>query len=357
MPEQTTRPPTRVDTLNMVRHGFYGKFGSGGNVEVSYIQSVMDFDFLDEITLIENIKGSDQWDVRDLFQRNVDRHRVDKEIIPFLKDKSSTKFFAPLVLVLLPMEDGEKVSNTLKEINSEQPSEGFINHNLGDFIQFAEYVEDSAFSSVKWNREKIKLVAVDGQHRVTALKTILHDDRRDPLVDSMKIPVLLIGFSKSSTPNDSNFVPTLLDEVRKTFVYINNKSQQINESRAILLDNEDINSIAVQEIVQNAHDNDKEANETLKGIPLSIYDWRGEERNGKPIPGPASIFSVKEIKNWFLFYILGDKNNEKIVRTKIIPRLDLDHEDAFISPENLSGLNHENSEKARKAIKMKSNLR
>ena len=45
MPEQTTRPPTRVDTLNMVRHGFYGKFGSGGNVEVSYIQSVMDFDF------------------------------------------------------------------------------------------------------------------------------------------------------------------------------------------------------------------------------------------------------------------------------------------------------------------------
>ena len=74
------RPSTNTNILNMTKNGFYGKFGSGGNVEVSYIQSVMDYDFLSEITLIEDIKGSDQWDVRDLFQRNVDRQRVNREI-------------------------------------------------------------------------------------------------------------------------------------------------------------------------------------------------------------------------------------------------------------------------------------
>ena len=344
------RPSTNTNILNMTRHGFYGKFGSGGNVEVSYIQSVMDYDFLDEITLIEDIKGSDQWDVRDLFQRNVDRTRVNKDIIPFLKDKSSTKFFAPLVLVLLPV-DGEKVQNELvKAISKESDNDESIKHNIGDFVQFEEWKDNPAFSSVHWNREKTKLVAVDGQHRVTAMKTILNDERRDPIVDQMKIPILLVGFSQSQTDDDSTHIPSILDEVRKTFVYINNKSQKINESRAILLDNEDINSIATQEIVQNAHDNDKDGNEQFEGIPLSIYDWRGEEINGRAVPGPASIFSVKEIKNWFFHYLLGDKDNEKNIWSKIIPRLDLDQTDSFIRAEDISGLNHEYSEIARQSL-------
>jgi len=349
MPENTRRPTNTENILNMEKDGFYGKFGSGGNVEVSFIQSVMDFHFLNEISLIEGIKGSDQWNVRDLFQRNVDKQRVNKEIIPFLRDKSSTKFFAPLVLVLLPM-NGKQVDNTLVEIQSTIDNDGISRHKIGDYIEFEEF-NNAAYSKVKWNRQKIKLVAVDGQHRVTALTTILNDNQHDPLVDSMKIPVLIVGFSKSKDSYESNHVPLLLDEVRKTFVYINNKSQKINESRAILLDNEDINSIAVQEVVQIAHDNDKELNEKPSGIPLSLFDWLGEEKNGKPVPGPASLFSVRDLKDWFIHYIFGDKNNEKTVRSRIIPRLDLDHQSSRIPPDKLSGLNHEYSEIARQQFK------
>ena len=195
--------------------------------------------------------------------------------------------------------------------------------------------------------QEIKLVAVDGQHRVTALKAILNDDKHDPLVENMKIPVLIVGFSKSNTDTTINHNPLLLDEVRKTFVYINNKSQKINESRAILLDNEDINSIAVQEVIQVAHDNDKESQETFSGLPLAVFDWRGEERNGLSISGPASLYSVRDLKDWFYHYLLGDKNNRNVISSQIIPRLDLDHVETRIHPDQIVGLNHENSQIAR----------
>ena len=46
MPQITPPPNTNNDPLNQQKLGFYGKFGSGGNIEVSYVQSVMNFDFL-----------------------------------------------------------------------------------------------------------------------------------------------------------------------------------------------------------------------------------------------------------------------------------------------------------------------
>ena len=349
------KPKSQGDKLTQIKDGYYGKFGSGGNVEVSYIQSVMDFEFLNEITLIEDIKGSDKWQVRDLFQRNVDQNRVEDDLIPFFKNEKSIKFFAPLALVLLPM-NGSEVNNKLVEIQSDRSDE-YTKHKLGNSVEFNEYEDSAAYSNVKWNPQKIKLVAVDGQHRVTALKMLLHDDQENKLINEMKIPILIIGFSKMHNAAQKSFVPPLLDVVRQTFVYINNKSQKINESRAILLDNEDINCVAVQELVQRAHDNDnekdKKRNIDVSSIPLVIFDWRGEEKNGRAIQGPASIFSVRDAKDWFTEYLLGDikqKNSEKVISTKIIPRLNLDSLKARLNSDDLKGLNHENSEIARKQI-------
>ena len=183
------KPKSQGNKLTQIKEGYYGKFGSGGNVEVSYIQSAMDFEFLNEITLIEDIKGSDKWQVRDLFQRNVDKYRVENALIPFFKNEESIKFFAPLALVLLPM-NGSEVINKLVEIQSDSEFDDDDNeltkHKLGDSVEFNEYEESAAYSNVRWNPQKINLVAVDGQHRVTALKMLLHDDREHKLLSILQ---------------------------------------------------------------------------------------------------------------------------------------------------------------------------
>ena len=62
---------------------FYGIYGIMGEEDtaVKYLQTAIDIDDLDRLTLVEDISGSEEWSVRDLFQRDVDRDRVlEKEV-------------------------------------------------------------------------------------------------------------------------------------------------------------------------------------------------------------------------------------------------------------------------------------
>ena len=346
MPDPIAPPSNNTNPLNQQKPGFYGKFGSGGNIEVSYIQSVMNFDFLDKISLIEEIKGSDRWDVRDLFQRNVDDDRVSNGLIPFFKNPDAIKFFAPLALVLLPIENEEVISN-LKTLE-ESGDDLYDTYKLNDHYEFNVHKTEPAYSFVKWNDRKVKIVAVDGQHRLSALKRLKNDPTAPEILSHMNIPILILGFSK--TPEGQGNVPKLLEVVRKTFVYINSKTQKINEARRILLDDEDITCVCTQEIVQIAHSNDQKGNinDVDSGtLPLVMIDWRGEEVKGRPVPGAGSIFNVREINDWIKEYVLGDPSVESERRTQIIPRLLLEDLMPPINATDIEGLNHETTAKVR----------
>ena len=151
----------------------------------------------------------------------------------------------------------------------------------------------------------------------------------------------------SKTPSSTGSVPKLLDVVRKTFVYINSKTQKINEARRILLDDEDITCVCTQEVVQIAHSNDQVNGVTdleISTLPLVMIDWRGEEVKGRAQPGPGSIFNVREINDWIKEYILGDPDVENERRTQIAPRLLLEDLVPPINANDINGLNHETSE-------------
>ncbi len=345
-------PMHQPQVLNKDLSGFFGKFGRGSNVEVRYLQSVITHEFLSNIKLIEEIEGSDKWNVKDLFQRNVDFDRVENEILPYFKDKSKVKFFPPLTLVLLPM-DNSSVIGELKKVNSKvEEEDGYKYNTYGDdeYFKFYDSVDGHEYSYVKWSDEKVKVVAVDGQHRLTAFKSWANDPEGLGELESMSIPVVILGFSKFE---DGPETPDLLDVVRSTFVYINSKAQKINESRRILLDDEAVNCVCTQEIVQYAHSNDQKDFEELEKeiMPLMMVDWRGEEKEGKPQPIASSIFSVRDIKDWLHEYLLGDPDpNGRDVIKYTIPRLKLDEEVPSFNRSNFP-LSHADSKIVRRNFK------
>src|SRR4051794_38872800 len=101
----TTPPDILLEEYSQKKLGYFGELGAGANARVMFLQTAITRDELDDITLIENIPGSEKWDVRDLFQRDVDKVRVQQSIVPWLQDKSTVKFFNPLTLILLPLDD------------------------------------------------------------------------------------------------------------------------------------------------------------------------------------------------------------------------------------------------------------
>jgi len=158
----------------------------------------------------------------------------------------------------------------------------------------------SYFQSVlEWNNKTVKIVAIDGQHRLTALK-LYNESNQDADFKNWTIPAVLFSVKKDSQSN-----ATLLDIIRNIFVYINTEAKTPSPARQILLSDESINCICTQEILEYSHENDVSDIVDSSKIPLLVYDWRGEQKDSVDIVSPAAIKNIEEIHDWLSFYILG----------------------------------------------------
>lgn len=347
-------PPVGEIKYTKQKHGYFGELGSGAHARIRFLQSAVTKDELDNITLIENIPGSERWEIRDLFQRDVDMARVEGSILPYLLDPTMVKFFNPLTLVLLPIDvvtgavDADIAfvppASITKGQNNEYP---YTRYERDGLFCFDVHNEIPAYSDLRWNDTKVKLVAIDGQHRLSALK--FWKDAQGPKdLDAWQIPVVILGVFRAD--NDPSHRPAnLLEIVRKTFVFINSRAEEVNEARLILLDDEAIQSVCTQEVMQASHTNDCLPDDTRDGskLPLLFFDWRGQVRWRKdqgeaiPVAAPGSVLSIEEVHSWLDEYVLGDTPSVILQLEDLDPPLSDSYNDRGI-------LTHEDTARVRK---------
>ena len=299
-------------TYNQSLYGYFGEFGSGANAQIFFLQSAINPEDLDKITLIGDIEGSETWSVRDLFQRDVDTDRVTNGLLPYFKDTGKVKFFNPITLTLLPHDNSSnKIASAIPDvvISSEEIDGHMWNtYEVSELYRFRHVQGAPQTALMEWNDSKVKVVAIDGQHRLSALKRFKKDvHNTDAQADFLKwnIPAVLFSLRKIDMERSSG---SLLDIVRSIFIYINTEAKTPSKTRQILLTDEDINSICTQEILEYSHENDVLPDESRdeNKIPLLFYDWRGEEKNGENVSSDCSMKSTVEIKDWLEYYILGE---------------------------------------------------
>ena len=319
----TAVPPAVRDRYSHRLTGVYGQFGTGAGVHAFYLQSVLQPSQLDWVSLISDIRGSERWQVRDLFQRDVDNDRITESLLPYLKDIDKIKFFNPLTLTLLPMRDNEVLTQMPRVVESslqEDGSDWKVLERQG--YHRVRWVSDAPqYALLEWTDTRTKLVAIDGQHRLSALKRFWkdHASASHPDFKTWRIPVVIVSFRVGST---SAHPPTVLEVVRSIFVYINTEAKTVNDARRILLSDESINSVCTQELVQLAHENDLSppGKRNKDRLPLLFYDWRGEESEKQRVHAPAALKDVQEIFWWFHWYLLGrDFDPEQEVALDVDP--------------------------------------
>jgi len=314
-------PPTKHKQLyDEHLRGVFGTFGAGMGIRVCFVQAALECSELSKIQLVSEIPGSDRWPVRDLFQRDVDAQRVESRILPWLQDHNKVKFFNPLTLTLVPVDSGSNrilaaVPHLAKSTFTDDV--GSWNTLEREGLYRFRYLTSALgnhreYGVVEWNSRNVRLVAIDGQHRLSALKRYI-SDQSGPGYDEFlewNIPVVISGLD-SETPVDAS----ILDVVRNMFVYINTQARTPSKSRQILLNDEDINFVCVQELLQYSHDNDTVEDIEARvhsRVPLLFYDWRGATENGRETLSPASLKSVSELADWFKFYLLGESLDESL---------------------------------------------
>ena len=167
--------------------------------------------------------------------------------------------------------------------------------------------DNPQYALLEWTDTRTKLVAIDGQHRLSALKRFWADHEATVHKDfsTWRIPVVIISFRVGTGWTEP---PSVLEVVRNIFVYINTEARIVNRARQILLSDESVNAVCAQELIQLSHDNDLLQSEERVSdrLPLLFYDWRGEESEKQRIHAPASVKGVEEIYDWFENYVIGE---------------------------------------------------
>ena len=285
--------------------GEFGNFGSNES-KINYIQLNMPVTKIEKLGLVSEIPGSERWPIRQLFQRDIDKDRVKNEIIPYFLDKSTAKFFNPLTIAVLPISKTgkleEKLSEKLVDVDEEDKGDFSLAYEIDGFYKVS--YDDDFFSELKWNPSQVKLVAIDGQHRLHALKRLYALYNQNPANENLtavdfiswRIPIVVVTIGHAS---EGETTDGILEKTRNIFVTINKQAKQPTRSRTILLNDYSVSAICSQEVLDKSRS---------YNIPLAIFNWR--DHKDEHVPAHSThLIAVDELEDLLINFLVGEDDN------------------------------------------------
>lgn len=301
--------------------GELGAFGGGMGLRVLYVQSALPVRDIGKIRLAEELPGSEEWPVRDLFQRDVDYDRVDKGIVPWLDDSDKVKFFAPITLALLPFDSSTTRLEAEIPVLSPTSKGGEDGVSVGGMFQLSAEGLPESFSgraALRWDDKRCHLVALDGQHRVAALRAVRERGGASAAaIADWSIPAVIMCVVRESKAGRAHRV-SYLDVARSVFVYINTQARTPSRARQILLNDESPAAIIAQEFVQYSHEADVD---DVRCYPMSALRWRdGSEAS---LGEKHKLLQLAEVHDLVEELMLGDRRGgQRAAAARLLAPLD-----------------------------------
>jgi len=182
-----------------------------------------------DIMLVDDLRGDELWGMHQLIQRNISHSRVDEIVNNYLNNSTkAVKFFPSITVVLVP-KDGNKPGNKYKQnLGGNLNIDGVTVSHPG--IKDASKLIHNAPVILKWDKDKISAVVVDGQHRVEALRKFYHGDGSE---GNSSISISFVIFENSEG------LP-VVDATRQLFIDVNNTPKRVSEQKLIFIDDRNL---------------------------------------------------------------------------------------------------------------------
>lgn len=279
--------------------------------------------------LTSDIPGAEEinWRLDELYQRDLNWPRVENQIVPYLRRRDDPQFFNSITVALLPYDRSSR--DVLSSFHAEgqwspprlEESQRFAKTmELGPltfgFWEAWDTVGDVAFRSgeFRWNTTQVFGVAIDGQHRLAAIKSYVGEHPTQQSTET-RIPVIFLIFDEAvgyEAPGDRSVVEVL----RRLFIDLNKHAQTVSRARQILLDDQDPHSVCVRKLVgEELRPDLQELDQVPPRLPLSLVDWHREQARFDDGPyvttvlgldwAVSEILSTKPIKDWTDYQSIG----------------------------------------------------
>jgi hypothetical protein len=280
--------------FNKPLYGLAGKYTLAEGIALPFFSTLLDIDrAIDELRIAEQVPPSleTQWSIKELFQREIDETRVRQDIVKgYLLDSKKLKFFNAITIVLMPRNKDGKILDTFDEVEPNSPppipwdgsdpedaqwnQEGIQIANFGG----VQYSTTGLSARLRWDEDRVLAVAVDGQHRLWALRTFREDEKfrggtLRTIERQTKIPVIFVllhpnaGFQNTQDKSDYS----IRGISRELFTDLNKNAKTVDRARELILDDKNINAQCVRTLLTS-----KTAQDSGDLLPLSLVRWQDD---------------------------------------------------------------------------------
>lgn len=282
-------------------------------------------DAAEYLSLASEIPGLDEtdWRVEEIYQRDIDWPRVKTQIVPYLRSDKA-KFFNAITVVLIPKKPyGGVFSAAFSKKHEWNPPAsskflfscedellvgpirlgyfGKVHNPDGSLDPSSDNLQAGLFT---WNRDQVHAIAIDGQHRLAAIKELAGNNGADPVTLQSKVPVIFLVFHDElgfRSPVDVDSAKLL----RSVFIDLNKHAQSVNRARQILLDDRDPQALCVRALISDTLAKDVGAlNENPPHLPLSLVDWHSEQAKFDRGPYLTTVLGL----DYLVMKMLGTKD-------------------------------------------------
>ena len=272
-------------------YGQRGEYSLSAHVRVPYFTALLDLKRVTkELKTHEEVTPSleNNYNLVELFQRNIDPDRVKKEIVEgYLKNPNKLKFFNSITVVLLPKDDGGHIQKEFHDYDGNDPQIPYMHDDSFDKwfadegngttksifggVQFVT-TQAASFSRLRWDLNTVDAVAVDGQHRLKSLKIWMGDNNYElaETARATRVPVIFlllhdrVGFK--AAPGASSGIKAVAREI---FTDLNKNAKEVDLATQIILDDRSLASCCVRSLITEGTCTYDE-----KLLPLSLLRWQ-----------------------------------------------------------------------------------
>lgn len=280
--------------FNKPLYGLTGVYTLSEGIALPYFLSLVEINrAIDELKIAEQIPASldTKWSLKELFQREIDEKRVEDDIVKgYLLDPKKLKFFNAITIVLMPKGSDGKIQDDFDDNlniasppipwDGTDPDDEQWKHVQSELANFGgvQFVSAGISARLRWDEDRVLAVAVDGQHRLWALRTFREDQKfrggtLRTLEQQTKIPILFLllhpsaGFQNVQSEADYS----IRGIARELFTDLNKNAKTVDKARELILDDKSISAQCVRTLLTESTGEDAQDK-----LPLSLVRWQDD---------------------------------------------------------------------------------
>lgn len=287
---------------------------SRSTVKIPYFQISMNFAEADRfLKLVDDLPNTSDigWKIEELYQRDIDYNRVLKKILPYLREDSQPTFFNSLTIALIPFKNQKIVDSTAGDwrppVQSRDEQFGKKLNigpvNIGWWHEWQKLTDpETKIGTLSWNTDEVFGIAIDGQHRLAAIKELLRNNNTDEKHKLTSVPIILVVLDPQLGYTGEKGRDGIIGTIRSLFIDLNKHAKIVNRARQILLDDRDPIALCVRSIIGESLTNGlSELKEEVPVIPLTLVDWHSEKAKFDDGPYLVTILGL----DWIVRKVLG----------------------------------------------------